>query len=64
MFEVLQMADVYLLPGLKKLCGNVISDYLDVDNATAVLKTARLMNLSRLEADCAVFMAKNLEHVS
>ena len=64
MFEVLQMADVYLLPGLKKLCGNVISDYLDVDNATTVLKTARLMNLSRLEADCAVFMAKNLEHVS
>ena len=63
MFDVLHIADVYLLPGLKKLCGNTIGSYLDVDNVTTVLRTARLMGLGRLEEECAMFMSKNLETV-
>lgn len=63
MFEVLRIGDMYLLPGLKRQCGNAISRYIDLDNVVSVLRTARLVNLPRLEDDCAMFIAQNLEPV-
>ena len=62
-FDVLRVGDMYLLQGLKRYCGNVISKYIDHDSVVSILRTARLLNLPRLEDDCAVFIAHNLEAV-
>ena len=56
-------ADLYLLPGLKRQCANVVAGYLQVSNVVMVIKTARLFNLPRLEDQCAEFMAENIEKV-
>ena len=63
-YEVLQVADLYLLPGLARQCGVVIGQYLDVDTVVSSLQTARLFNLCRLETICAEFMAANIEKVN
>lgn len=60
-YDVLEAADQYLLPGLKSICGVFISQYLDVDNVVAVLETARLFGLHRLEGACLAFVAQNIE---
>lgn len=62
-FSVLCFADVYLLNGLKRLCARVIANLLDNDNVVTVLKTARLFNQPKLEADCCEFIGKNLDKV-
>ncbi|KAL4225798.1 Ankyrin repeat and BTB/POZ domain-containing protein 1 [Mactra antiquata] len=62
-YDVLCAADLYLLPGLKRLCANAMAKFLTVSDVVMVLRTARLFNLPRLEDQCAEFMAKNLEQV-
>ena len=62
-YDVLCMADMYLLPGLKRQCANVISQFLDVDTIVSILRTARMFNLARLEDQCAEFLANNIEKV-
>ena len=57
-------ADLYLLPGLKRQCANVVAQYLQVNNVVTVIKTARLFKLPRLEDQCAEFMAKHIEKVT
>ena len=64
MFDVLRAGDMYLLPGLKRYCGNVISNFIDTDNIVSILRMARMLNLHRLEDDCALFIAHNLETVT
>ncbi|XP_050406814.1 ankyrin repeat and BTB/POZ domain-containing protein 1 [Patella vulgata] len=59
-FEVLCAADLYLLPGLKRLCAKNMVQYLEVQNTLPILQTARLFNLPRLESQCAEFIANNL----
>ena len=56
-------ADLYLMPGLKRQCANVVAKYLQINNVVMVIKTARLFNLPRLEDQCAEFMAENIEKV-
>ena len=41
-FDVLCLADLYLLPGLKRHCANCISKYIAVENVVQILLTARL----------------------
>ncbi|XP_067928958.1 ankyrin repeat and BTB/POZ domain-containing protein 1-like [Watersipora subatra] len=62
-FEVLCKADMYLLPGLKKLCALFVEDIIEKENIFAVLEMSRLFNLPKLEDRCAAFIAENLEQV-
>lgn len=63
-FDVLCMADMYLLAGLKSLCGKTLAKTIGEDNVLYMWKTAKLFCLSRLEDYCTEFMAKNIERVS
>ena len=62
-YDVLEAADQFLLPGLKIICGLFIAECLEVENVMEVLRTARLFTLHRLEDACYAFIAKHLEHL-
>lgn len=62
-FDVLCVADMYLLPGLKRLCGKTLAKTICEDNVLQMWKTAKLFRLSRLEDQCTEFMAKIIERV-
>ena len=64
MLDVLSAADMCLLPGLKRLCGNFLVELLDQENVLPVLKTARLFQLPKLEDACTQFIAENLDQVN
>jgi len=59
--ELLHTADMFLLPGLKKLCGKWLAKLIDLENVLDILRTARLFNLARLEDLCTEFIAQNIE---
>ena len=40
--ELLQTADMFLLPGLTKLCGNMLSNLIHTNTVLDILHTARL----------------------
>ncbi|KAL1270328.1 hypothetical protein QQF64_032617 [Cirrhinus molitorella] len=61
--EVLCAADMYLLPGLKRLCGRTLALLLNEDNVLHMWKTAKLFRLSRLEDHCTEYMAKIIERL-
>lgn len=63
-FDVLCVADMYLLPGLKSLCGKTLAKTICEDNVLYMWKTAKLFRLSRLEDHCTEFMARIIERVS
>ncbi len=60
---MLILSDLYLLPGLKRQCANYIGLHLNSLNAISILRTSRLMQLTKLEAVCTEFIAQNLEKV-
>lgn len=60
-YEVLCAADLYLLPGLKRLCGKTLATMLTEDNVVSTWRTAKLFRLSRLEDQCTEYMAKIIE---
>ncbi|XP_068191257.1 ankyrin repeat and BTB/POZ domain-containing protein 1 isoform X1 [Antennarius striatus] len=62
-FEVLCVADMYLLPDLKHLCGKMLAQTLCEDNVVCMWKTAKLFRLTRLEDQCTEFMAKTIERL-
>lgn len=62
-YEVLCVADMYLLPGLKRLCGRTLAALLSEENVLHMWKTAKLFSLSRLEDQCTEYMAKIIERV-
>ncbi|XP_024915273.1 ankyrin repeat and BTB/POZ domain-containing protein 1 isoform X3 [Cynoglossus semilaevis] len=59
--DVLCVADMYLLPGLKRLCGKTLAATIRDHNVLFLWKTARLFRLSRLEDQCIEFMAKIID---
>ena len=61
--DVLCVADMYLLPGLRRLCGKTLAKTICEDNVVHMWKTAKLFRLSRLEDQCTEFMAKIIERV-
>ncbi|XP_037087764.1 ankyrin repeat and BTB/POZ domain-containing protein 1-like [Pollicipes pollicipes] len=61
--DVLYAADMCLLPGLKRLCGNYLMGLLDQENVLPVLKTARLFQLPKLEDACTQYIAENLDQM-
>ncbi|KAK7486757.1 hypothetical protein BaRGS_00022041 [Batillaria attramentaria] len=62
-YDVLCAADMYLLPGLKRQCGNALARMTDTDNVVWLVRTARLFSLPRLEAHCAEYIAANIAEV-
>ncbi|XP_038127434.1 ankyrin repeat and BTB/POZ domain-containing protein 1 isoform X2 [Cyprinodon tularosa] len=62
-FDVLCVADMYLLPGLKRLCGKILAKAICEENVLHMWKTAKLFRLSRLEDQCTEFMAKIIERL-
>lgn len=63
-FDVLCVADMYLLPGLKRLCGKRLATTISKDNVAYMWKVAKLFQLSRLEDQCTEYMAKIIDQVS
>ncbi|XP_029911120.1 ankyrin repeat and BTB/POZ domain-containing protein 1 [Myripristis murdjan] len=61
--DVLCVADMYLLPGLKHLCGKTLAKTICEENVLHMWKTAKLFSLSRLEDQCTEFMAKIIERL-
>ncbi|XP_065573023.1 ankyrin repeat and BTB/POZ domain-containing protein 1-like isoform X2 [Artemia franciscana] len=59
-YDVLCAADVYLLPGLKKLCGHFLATVVNDECVVPLIRTARIFQLPRLENQCTEFLAKNL----
>jgi len=67
-----------LLPELKRQCGAFLGtllcsslglslnlgNFLELSNCVSLLRTARLFNLARLEHNCMVFMAANIESLT
>ena len=62
-YEVLEAADFFLLPGLKRECGNFLGEFLDCENAVQLIRTARLYDLKRLEQRCFEFVADFVEDI-
>ena len=60
---MLCVADMYLLPGLKRLCGKTLAKTICEDNVLYMWKMANLFRLSRLGDHCTEFMAKIIERV-
>ncbi|XP_069499472.1 ankyrin repeat and BTB/POZ domain-containing protein 1 isoform X2 [Ambystoma mexicanum] len=60
-YDVLCVADMYLLPGLKRLCGRSLAQMLDEDTVIHIWKVAKLFQLTRLEDQCTEYMAKIIE---
>ena len=60
-YDVLEAAEMFLLPELKRQCGVFLADYLDSTNVVDLCRTARLFDIPRLEHACVSFMARNVE---
>ncbi len=64
LFDVLVVADLYLLAGLKRKCASqLILHSLNKENILDLLKLARLYDLKKLEFSCISFLAEHLLEV-
>ncbi|XP_055269395.1 ankyrin repeat and BTB/POZ domain-containing protein 1 isoform X2 [Moschus berezovskii] len=63
-YDVLSVADMYLLPGLKQLCGRSLAQLLHEDSVVGLWRVAKLFGLARLEDQCTKYMARVIEKVS
>ncbi|KAK0155103.1 Ankyrin repeat and BTB/POZ domain-containing protein 1 [Merluccius polli] len=61
--DLLYVADMYLLPGLKRMCGTTLAETICEDNVLQIWQTAKLFRLSRLEYQCKELMARNIERL-
>nr|CAH0100088.1 unnamed protein product [Daphnia galeata] len=62
-YELLNIGELYLMPGLKKLCANFLISAIDSENVISLIKVSRTYNLPRIEVFCNEFIAKNLEEI-
>lgn len=60
-YDVLEAAEMFLLPDLKRQCGAFLGSFIELENAVDLLQTARLFSIPRLEQLCIEFMANNVE---
>lgn len=64
-YDILEAADMFLLPTLKRECGNFLAEFaMEVDTVVTLVLTSRLFDLPRLEHQCTKFMANNIETVN
>jgi hypothetical protein len=58
------MADLYLLPSLKRKCAHELgTHYLNNENIFDLLKLSRVYELKKLEFSCIYYLAVNLYEV-
>ncbi|XP_023341091.1 ankyrin repeat and BTB/POZ domain-containing protein 1 [Eurytemora carolleeae] len=57
----MSVAEMFLLPGLKRECGNWLIRYIDADTVLPILRSSRLYSLPRLEDACTAYIADNIE---
>lgn len=57
--EVLSLANLYGIEPLKRVCANVVSDGLNVENAAYILQAADTYQAAQLRASCINFMVSN-----
>ena len=57
-YDVLEAAEIFLLPDLKRQCGSFLEQYLETSNVVELVQTARLFAIPRLEHACVEFIAK------
>lgn len=62
-YDLLNVGELYLMPGLKKLCANYLISVIDSENVVDLIKISRTYNLPRMEVFCCEFVAKHLEEV-
>ena len=62
-YDVIEVAEMFFLPDLKRHCGVFLTNFVEVDNAVDLIFTARLFNIPKLEHNCVEFMAKHIEEV-
>ena len=62
-YDILEAAEMLLLPELKRQCGVFLADYLDVENVVDLCLTARLFDIPRLEHVTIEFMAIHIEEM-
>ncbi|KAM6162697.1 LOW QUALITY PROTEIN: ankyrin repeat and BTB/POZ domain-containing protein 1 [Erethizon dorsatum] len=60
-YNILSLADMYLLPSLKWLCSHSLAQLLDKDSVVGVWHVAKLFCLAQLEDQCTEYMAKVIE---
>lgn len=53
--ELLEVADQYMLDGLKRLCENAITEQLAPDNVSAAFDLAENYNAPELAKQCALY---------
>lgn len=64
LYDVLVVADLYLLPSLKRKCANeLITHHLNAENLFDLFRLARIYDLKKLEFACISYMASNLNEV-
>ena len=63
-YEVIEVAEMFFLPDLKRQCGVFLAKFIEIDSAVDLICTARLFNIPKLEHSCVEFMAKYIEGVS
>lgn len=61
--EVLVAADMMLLPGLKKLCGGILSDCITEENVIELYQCSQIYNMPNLEDRCTTIMASGVENL-
>lgn len=61
---MLNVGELYLMPGLKKLCANYLISIIDIDNVVDLIRMSRTYQLPRVEVFCNEFIAKHLSEVS
>ncbi|XP_046653588.1 ankyrin repeat and BTB/POZ domain-containing protein 1-like isoform X1 [Daphnia pulicaria] len=62
-YELLNIGELYLMPGLKKLCANFLISAIDSESVISLIKVSRTFNLPRIEVFCNEFIAKNVEEI-
>ncbi|XP_788155.3 ankyrin repeat and BTB/POZ domain-containing protein 1 isoform X2 [Strongylocentrotus purpuratus] len=63
-YEILVVADLYLLPGLKRLCANKIASQLTEESVFQVLRVSRMFSLVKLEDQCVEFISRIVERIT
>lgn len=62
-YNVICTAEMYLLPGLKRLCTNAMVKILDVSNVVDAARVSRTFSMPRLESECCRFIAEYMDEV-
>jgi len=61
--EVLAYSHMFMMSGLSRRCGLFLSKLINIRNFYSIYKSSKYFDLSRLEAKCTCFMAKNLDKI-